>query len=172
MKNGIFLASKGQVFGPFEKSAYESMRASGAIAQFTWIWESASASWSPLDPAPTINPEKNAQTVSAPIVPSAPEPASIVAPVAPKEKSLKEVNIATIVHNYKTAMSGQIVKSNELRAVLLSNDETASPQFAINSKVHLNLLDEKSGKSSNTTAVVKSVDRTQGRWEYTLDFTN
>lgn len=168
-KSAIYLARKGKVFGPFSESEYEGFHKSGEIDKYSWIWDSQILQWKPMDPAPL--PLKldtgsvHTQTFT-PQLHSQPQPNLRI----DVDKFIEARNIAAICHDYHHAIAGKIGDVTATGCELLSDEPYSSPPLCARSLVHLNLLDESTGKSVNVEARIFDIHKTHKGWMYRLSW--
>jgi len=178
-KIGVYLAIKGQVFGPYSESDFQQLHRTGEIERFRWIWDLETSQWRALDPAPaplrvgateTVKqaPQTAPQaTLAAQAFQAQPTAAAILAHVE-SSKFVEAKNIAAICHNYHHAVAGRIGDVTANGCELVSDEPYSSPPLCTRSLVHLNLLDEESGKSVNVEARIFDIMKTQRGWMYRI----
>ncbi len=154
-KLGIYLARSGKVHGPFTEPELEKMMASGQIQQFTWIWDQKTSAWKALDPAPaplSLEGSAPAKRAARGTAATATDPHAI----------------QVVCHDFQTLIAGSLAQITETGCELLSTDLGGNPKFTPQSRLILNLLNEKTGQAMNVQAKLLGVARVEGAWSYKL----
>ena len=63
-KMKYYLAKSGNVTGPYLEDDIQKFEKTGEIFTYSWIWREGQEAWKAVDPAPTVNPEKEAKKAS------------------------------------------------------------------------------------------------------------
>ena len=159
MSTKIFLAKSGKISGPFRAEQIEEMRVEGGLTAYSWIWDESRPAWEALDPAPAELPGK-------PLVPAKPErqpkPAPLVQSI-PLDRAL-----SAVCHDFKHATFGIIAALTGNGCEFVVDAQAEPIRFALGSKVHLNLFDEKTKKAVNLEATMSGLRHSAHGWCYEL----
>jgi hypothetical protein len=153
---GVYLARLGKVHGPFTENEIENLISSGKMEQYTWIWDTKTSKWKALDPAP------------APLLLSENTPLNEGSAPSTALSATDARTIRAICHDFQSLVSGSLTQITETGCELLSTDLCGSPQFTLQSRLILNLLNEKTGQAMNVKAKLLRVSRLKGAWSYQL----
>lgn len=143
----IWLGKSGKIFGPYSEKQYEALQTEGRLSDYTWIWDEKKQAWSPLETPPP-----------PPVLKSS------------SRKGSTPEHWEVVCHNFKDAFSGRITSFHEQGGVILSTHESLMPVLSEKSKIYLNLLETKSGKSLCVQATLRSVQRTRQGWSYQVEW--
>lgn len=161
--NAFYLARDGKNTGPFTSDQIESMRGSGELSGFQWMWDPSIGNWMPLGAPPA--PPSTASTASTAETPSARKSPS-------KEKQERRAKadrvIEAVCHDNHALVSGTLDAMTESGCELLVESAEAGQVFSKRVPVRLNLLDPKTGESTDISARLEGVSRKDGRWAYRL----
>ncbi len=91
MDKNIWLSREGAMSGPLGEDELETLRASGELSRYGWIWRKSSGQWMPVHPRPTAAPIAATPVTTAPAAAAAAaaptEPVASATPVAPPAAS-------------------------------------------------------------------------------------
>lgn len=183
MTKNIYLAKKGKITGPITLSDYETLRASGQIEQFFWIWHDEMKQWIPLDPPPPpihsfgesakhepLSTKKSERTsVDEPIHPAvaaAQAAAAQVISIKPQVKFGSTKAIEVLCHDFRNIVKGHMNEPTQLGFTLLTEKDAHPPKLGGEGKVILNLLNKDSGEMVTVPAEITGVQRTGDAWSY------
>jgi hypothetical protein len=80
--------------------------------------------------------------------------------------AMKEIPV--VCHDFRSVVTGTLREITETGCELVSAQQTSGPVFPQKTKVLLNLLDEKSGRSVNVSARLTAAQRFDGKWVYRI----
>ena len=152
MDTNIYLGKLGRAFGPYTEAEIEELKDTGAIRQFSWIWNHKMETWEPLDPAPApIDVKRQARVTTI-------ARHDLTAP------------LEVVCHDRIRAICGEIREISESGCVLVSQDVSGDPVFSENSEIRLNLLDPKNGRAADVRGRLGRISREKGRWKYRVSW--
>ena len=133
--NQIFLSRAGKVFGPYTDEQIDSLRKSGELMDYAWIWDSAASRWN------TIHQE--------------PPPPAIQNTAVVMERAIQAVCFTS-----ENLMGGAIESADsEGFAIYCDTSFEGLGPFKKGQTVQVSLVDDSSGQSENLTAVVSGCKR-------------
>lgn len=192
----IYLSKDGKVFGPYSKEEYSEIKKTADFHEYSWIWTEDSPGWVPINP-PTVPPtgntkeiyvqqktEQTKQTTTSstqtniPTRPALTTQTSIYHHQPNQARATQthirvtaDTKIKAICHNEQELISGDIQKINDNEFILLTTlSKVLIPPFGSGHQVVINLLDLLSGTSENVSAKITDVKRSQGCWEYRMQW--
>lgn len=146
----IYLGSNGKVFGPFTSAEFEALNLSGDIQNFSWIWDSTSDVWKPLDPAPQIKPSSGVTFLNQ-----------------GTSKAIESIEV--ICHNFREVLSASLVRMTETGCELISKDSNGHvshhPHFALRAPLTLNLYDPSTRKMVTVNGRFDGAERANEGWK-------
>lgn len=116
------------------------------------------------------------EPVSQPVTHSAPAPvipiqsAQTQKSIEKPKKKFKEKNYQAVCHNQQTVVNGELTQFDENCGELISIETSGKPGLSVPSQVFLNILDAKSGKSTNLQAKVYQIQRIANGWSYRIEW--
>lgn len=137
-----FLGRGGEIFGPYSEREFRLLEKRGELKNFSWICTSRDTTWKSIDPSPA-------------------------AVKLEKYEGSNADDTEVICHDNQNLISGL------LRLITPTGCELVSPQrglpsFGAKGRVHLNLFDAKTGKSTDVLARISKVMREGSAWIYQL----
>lgn len=141
----VFLGKRGKVHGPFSKAEIESMRLTGEIEAYTYLWDGKY--WRNLDP-----------------VPPAPTPEAREANTERRSVSLEELE--ALCHDEQSVVSGTLRHLTDGGCEFHSHDESASPRLGVGSALVMNVVHLPTNRVMTIRASLAEVERQAGAWIY------
>lgn len=171
MKISYYLGKAKKISGPFTAAQIETMREDGSIERYSWILDSKSAQWTPLDPMPALPAQLASQAEALnsaqSSVPSTRATHKITQDITPQICEAIQ-GLEALCCGREKVISGQLTDAGNWGCELVSRTPGAAPAFNAKSQVLLNLLDPSSKRSIQVQARVASVARKGGKWTYRL----
>lgn len=164
----IYLSRQGKVEGPFTEAAIRELRASGALAAYTYLCRGPGAPWEPVEAAPPAAPVAPSGPASS--APAAADASSVRAAQARLEAARHRTydRFEILAHDFRATVSGRFVAFSENGADLRTEDPASGACFEQRARVVVNFLEPRSGRGINALAEVHEVFRRDGRWHYRL----
>jgi hypothetical protein len=145
----IYLGKNGKVFGPYTKSEIQLLDQKGDLEKYSYIWNGEKETWIPIE-APPSHPEALHQNQD--------------------HHGIAWSEIEAIGHNFIHLISGKLDRVTETGCDFLSSEEDESPVLALNSKIVLNMMDPKHGKTLNVVTTLSHITKKGSFWVYRLQW--
>ena len=145
--SGVYLGKAGQIYGPYKDDEIEELRASGKLAEFTWIWDHTIQGWKAIElppQAPKFAPPGSSSKVQA----------------------VSADKIQVVCHDYRSIVSGTLRNVTQTGCEIVSADSSSSPRFPDRGNILINLLNEQTGYCMNVQAKLAEISRNEGAWTY------
>jgi hypothetical protein len=145
-KDEIYLGKAGKVFGPYSAQELDQFSRSGELSQYTWIWDTRSDGWKPLEtppPSPYAKADSGHQTSDW-------------------------KNVHALCRDHFHILSGQLENVTETGCVFLSSHSGGEPKFSPTGVQLLDLYDPVQKKSTRTRVRIVGVERANHTWVYRL----
>ncbi len=140
-----YLGRGGRAHGPFTQVAFEKMRLSGEIDQYTYQWDESSKDWLNLDPKP---------------------PAVGVTLPSKRRAGHSLENSEAVCHDRNEVVIGTLENISDAGCELVSDEHSAAPKLGLNSPLILNVTTGE--KAMNVRASLSSVEHRGNAWIYRL----
>jgi hypothetical protein len=181
----IYLGKAGQTFGPYTVEQYETLKVQPDFNGYTYIWDGRDEKpdWRSIEHPPGA-PSKRAPGPGSPPPDSQPNvatgtpahvepPVMAVQSVPPNTASTRPLlrkydvpGLEALCHDARTVVTGKLCQVTDSGCEFVSSQGSSEPGFGAKSRVMLNLLDPKSGKSMNVPARLNGVQRKDGTWTF------
>jgi hypothetical protein len=142
MSKPTYLSKGGKSFGPFDEKEMATLRSSGELDNFGFIWDARFRKWAPLHELPP-------------------------APAMPQAMACRS-GIQAIVHDRLHVITGSLEEVTDAGCELVTTERSHRPYFAPEARVLMNLLDPESGRSTNLLGKLKGARLTAAGWRYEL----
>ena len=148
--NEVFLGKKGKVFGPYTREEFENLHATKKLEDFTYLWNSESESWTPLEAVP---PHPHAKAEGK---------------IKGAKRGLDWNALRAFCHNYIQGVGGRLEGVTETGCDLLVREGHDHPRFAQHVPLLLNLMDVEQGKSWNIKVTLSQSERRNDEFVYRM----
>ncbi|MEK7692083.1 MAG: PilZ domain-containing protein [Bdellovibrionota bacterium] len=138
----VYLGTRGQIFGPFSESEFASLERTREIEKYTWIWESQSVGWKPIEAPPPAPPEFQEVRMTK--------------------------QLEAICMDARAMMSGIVQNITESGCEFIGEKPAGGRVFVPETSVVINLLDPDTGRTVNITARLASIAPTLDGCVYRL----
>lgn len=140
------LGRDGRAHGPFTQEAFEQMRLSGEIDQYTYLWDEQAKDWVNLDP----------------------KPPALGSGATRRRGSSSLEQTEAVCHDHKEVVVGILENISDSGCELVSDEHSTIPKLALNSPLVLNVTNSAGEKAMNVRASLSSVERRDGNWVYRI----
>jgi hypothetical protein len=146
----IYLGKQGKIYGPYTQKELQHLDQNGELENYTFIWNTSSESWTPIE-APPPHPETSTRKGRS-------------------TSGISWADIEAIGHNFVHAVSGKLDRVTETGCDFLTPELDESPAIALNSKLILNMIDPKKGKTTSVITTLSDIKKKGSSWVYRLQW--
>ena len=156
--SGIYLKNGDKTVGPYTEDEFKKLREDGELVKYTAIFRDPSKGWEHLAPPPPSGEAAPARR--------SPEPSARVTHSPTKLRKVAH-GYDVLLHDYRQVVSGTMTQMTEFGCEVVCHGEVG-PTFSKDHPIQLNILDPKSGESTQVLARLDRMGRSDGNWSYRL----
>jgi hypothetical protein len=187
MELPTYLAKAGKVTGPFDATHIEAMKASGEFYTYEWMWDGQSPDWAPVprqlasppalpEPSKTITRitvDQTSTAIDAKAARGAPAPKTVSAKGSFHGADIKtsDQTFCAVLFDTRLTIGGEVSHAHSRGGKFISTPTHQVP-VSKGSNALLDLLDERTDRSTKIHASVTNVSRMGDRWVLDLEWSS